>query len=139
MSIKLPPDAYDSVLPLTSAPALAVGPQPLSWSRAVKQVLGLAVLLALACFHYAGSAQLEDLASSLAQLGPGSMVSSSAGKGRVKWTACGDANNDIDCAHITVPLDWDNPKLDARRVVLSVNRIRATPAHGAKRLGSIFV
>jgi pimeloyl-ACP methyl ester carboxylesterase len=51
---------------------------------------------------------------------------------RLDWVACGDR---LECADLTVPLDWDEP--DGRRITMPVTRYLA--GHPERRIGSLFL
>jgi pimeloyl-ACP methyl ester carboxylesterase len=55
--------------------------------------------------------------------------------GGIAWQSCGEPGEQLDCARVQVPLDWDRP--NGSGIELSVIRHRASKQHA--RIGSLFV
>ncbi|HEY0187032.1 MAG TPA: alpha/beta hydrolase [Cellulomonas sp.] len=52
---------------------------------------------------------------------------------QLDWSSCGDSGDDIECATVVVPLDWDDPEGDT--ITLEINRHQAT----GDSLGSLLI
>lgn len=55
---------------------------------------------------------------------------------KLEWTKCKYDDEGVDCANMTVPLDWDNPQPD-KTTIVAVSRLRCTDP--SSRKGSIFL
>ena len=79
----------------------------------------------------AGTAGLALMTAAAALVGlPGTAGATSGA--RLTWTACGPR---LECADVTVPLDWDHPQ--GRSITLPV--VRHLASHPERRIGSLFV
>jgi len=53
----------------------------------------------------------------------------------IAWTACDPPGDGLECARVSVPLDWDKP--NGKQIELAV--IRHLASRPAERIGSMFV
>jgi pimeloyl-ACP methyl ester carboxylesterase len=96
---------------------------------AVRKVLVAAAALAAGCF-----VALSSVGDAVAG-GFGSPRAAGPVGAPIPWAACDPPGEDLQCARIRVPLDWDKPNGGTIRLALT----RHLAGKPAKRIGSMFI
>jgi hypothetical protein len=82
-----------------------------------------------------GACLVASSAASVAAAGAESARSAGSVGAPIPWAACDPPGEDLQCARIRVPLDWDEP--DGRTISLAL--IRHFASKPDERIGTLFI